>query len=113
MGFDDSGGEFRGSIGADYDRNMSPVMFASYAIDLVRRIAAVDSGPVLEAACGTGIATRPLRSALPPAIRLVATDVSELIIDAVAASLAGHGGAAPYRSSMQALVVSPRAVKTA
>ena len=52
----EQGARFLGTIPELYDRHLGPVIFAPYAADLARRVA-VDSGPVLEIACGTGILT--------------------------------------------------------
>jgi SAM-dependent methyltransferase len=77
---------FQGSIPEMYDRHLGPVIFAPYAEDLARRCA-VDEGPVLEIACGTGILTERLRSRLSPAVRLVATDLNAPMIDYARARL--------------------------
>jgi ubiquinone/menaquinone biosynthesis C-methylase UbiE len=73
---------FSGSIPQLYDRYLGPVAFEPYAADLVRRVAAhAAPGPVLEMACGTGIVTQQLRAHLSPAIDLVATDLSQPMLD--------------------------------
>jgi ubiquinone/menaquinone biosynthesis C-methylase UbiE len=71
---------FSGSIPQLYDRYLGPVLFEPYAADLVRRIAA-HAGPVLEMACGTGIVTHQLRAHLVPDIQIVATDLSQPMLD--------------------------------
>src|SRR5262245_55759603 len=71
---------FSGSIPQLYDRYLGPVLFEPYASDLVRRIAA-HAGPVLEMACGTGIVTHQLRDHLVPDIQIVATDLSQPMLD--------------------------------
>src|SRR6516165_1438371 len=48
---------FAGSIPAFYDRYLGPLLFEPYAADLVRRLADISSGRVLETAAGTGIVT--------------------------------------------------------
>ena len=68
---------FRGSIPQNYDRFLGPAFFEPYALDLVRRLGATACNTVLEVACGTGILTRHLRTKLPEATRLVATDLNE------------------------------------
>ncbi|MGH8583795.1 MAG: class I SAM-dependent methyltransferase [Gammaproteobacteria bacterium] len=45
--------------------------------------------PVLEIACGTGILTQQLRAFLSPAVRLVATDLNEPMIDYARSKLTG------------------------
>ena len=79
---------FDGSIPDAYDRHLGPVIFAPYAEDLARRIAAARlTAPVLEIACGTGILTRRLLAALPSAIRVVATDLNEAMVEAARTTL--------------------------
>ena len=72
---------FSGSIPELYDRYLGPVMFEPYAADLARRVADCADGPVLEMACGTGILTRQLRTHLVPTVPLVATDLSQPMLD--------------------------------
>lgn len=76
---------FAGSIPALYDRFMGPMLFRPYAADLVRRLAGLDRGRVLETAAGTGIVTEALVAALPPAIEIVATDLNQAMVDFAAA----------------------------
>ena len=68
---------FSGSVPANYDRYLGPVLFEPYADDLVGRLEVRDDLRVLEVACGTGIVTRRLRQALPAGATLVATDLNE------------------------------------
>ena len=72
---------FEGSIPALYDRHLGPVLFEPYAADLVRRVGPLAAGAVLEAASGTGIVTRQLATALPEAVRIVATDLNQPMLD--------------------------------
>ena len=72
---------FSGSIPELYDRYLGPVMFEPYAADLARRVADCADGPVLEMACGTGILTRQLRTHLVPTVPLVATDLSQPMLE--------------------------------
>ncbi len=62
---DDDEAEFIGSIPQYYDRNLGPLIFADYAADIARRVAAFSPARVLEIAAGTGIVTRRLRDLLP------------------------------------------------
>jgi SAM-dependent methyltransferase len=55
-------------------------MFEPYAVDLVRRVPVHGASTVLELACGTGIVTRHLRTALPASATLVATDLNEAMV---------------------------------
>jgi SAM-dependent methyltransferase len=79
---------FSGSIPQLYDRYMGPVLFEPYAIDLARRVAANAGGPVLEMACGTGIVTKQLRAQLAPDVQIVATDLSQPMLDYAKTKLA-------------------------
>lgn len=72
---------FAGSIPEHYDTGLGPVLFEPYAVETARRMAHIQSGAVLEVACGTGRATRRLRETLPPQVKLVATDLSESMLD--------------------------------
>ncbi len=56
---------FVGTIPAHYDRDLGPLIFADYAADTARRVAALGPTRVLETAAGTGIVTRRLRDLLP------------------------------------------------
>lgn len=75
---------FVGSIPAAYHQYLRPLFFEPYAADLASRCA-VPAGAagvrVLELAAGTGILTRHLRARLPPGSTLVATDLSEGMIE--------------------------------
>ena len=64
-----------------YDRYLGPVLFEPYAADLARRVAAYGAGPVLEMACGTGIVTQQLRTHLSQGVKIVATDLSQPMLD--------------------------------
>jgi ubiquinone/menaquinone biosynthesis C-methylase UbiE len=83
----DTNTHFAGSIPELYDRYLGPVMFTPYAADLARRVAESATGPVLETACGTGILTQMLRSVLPSAVHLVATDLNVPMLDYARAKL--------------------------
>lgn len=80
---------FAGSMPENYDRYLGPVHFEPFADDLAKRVAATQPrGAVLEIACGTGIVTKRLRASLPASIRLVATDLSQAMLDYARAKLA-------------------------
>ena len=72
--------DFSGSLPGFYDRYLGPVLFEPYAADLVSRLPAGDRLRILEIACGTGVVTRRLRSALGDTSTLVATDLSEPMV---------------------------------
>jgi ubiquinone/menaquinone biosynthesis C-methylase UbiE len=67
---------FEGSIPENYDRYLGPALFEPFAKNIVARLKGERARNVLEIACGTGILTRRLRNSLPPAARLVATDLN-------------------------------------
>jgi SAM-dependent methyltransferase len=71
---------FTGSIPEFYDRYPGQVLFEPYTVELAGRVPARSGLRVLELACGTGIVTRRLISALPASARLVATDLSESML---------------------------------
>lgn len=72
---------FTGSIPQLYDRYMVPLMFEPYARDLAGRVAERRPTGVLEIAAGTGVVTRRLASTLPPGTSIVATDLSQPMLD--------------------------------
>ena len=76
----DSNARFTGSIPAAYHKFLGPFLFQPYAEDLTARVVARAPRDVLEVACGTGIVTAVLGSALPQA-NLVATDLNDAMID--------------------------------
>jgi ubiquinone/menaquinone biosynthesis C-methylase UbiE len=78
---------FTAAIAKAYDRHLGPALFKPYAANLARRVVALPPGPVLETACGTGILTRQLRLHLDHSIGIVATDLSQGMIDNARARL--------------------------
>ena len=78
---------FSGSIPEYYDRCLGPAWFDAFAADLARRLPAKPPGDVLEIACGTGLVTRRLRERLDSTVRLVATDLSNAMLDYARAKL--------------------------
>ncbi|MEP6574724.1 MAG: methyltransferase domain-containing protein [Gemmatimonadota bacterium] len=73
--------DFIGSIPELYDRYLVPVVLAPFADDLARRVAASRPMRVLELACGTGLLTSRLRSALSTDATIVATDLQQPMLD--------------------------------
>jgi len=67
---------FVGSVPANYDRYLGPLIFEDYARDLAERIARADPRALLETAAGTGIVTRHLRRLLGDTIALTVTDLN-------------------------------------
>ena len=72
---------FAGSIPALYDRHLGPLLFEPYAEYVARRVAQRPSCALLETAAGTGIVTQALGRHLPAAVRLVATDLNQAMLD--------------------------------
>ncbi|HEX8489656.1 MAG TPA: class I SAM-dependent methyltransferase, partial [Chthoniobacterales bacterium] len=94
----DEHAQFGGSIPAAYDRYLGPVLFQTYAEDLVARLQVPQKGSVLELACGTGIVSRELRNRLPATVKLVATDLNEPMFQHAAAKFA-KGEAVQWRQA--------------
>jgi SAM-dependent methyltransferase len=76
---------FAGSIPEIYDTCLVPLIFASYAADLARRVAMRRPRRVLEIAAGTGVVTRALAMTLAPSVDIVATDLNQPMLDRAAA----------------------------
>ncbi len=68
--------QFVGDIPHHYDTGLGPIIFADYADDMARRVAAAAPTQVLETAAGTGIVSRRLRDLLPPPVGLTVTDLN-------------------------------------
>ena len=83
---------FSGEIPAYYDRKLGPAWFGKIAADLARRLPADPGGDVLEIACGTGLQTRDLRERLDPRRRLVASDLSQPMLDYARGKMSGLEG---------------------
>lgn len=73
--------QFVGDIPQYYDRFLGPIIFEDYASDLARRAAALRPAHVLEIACGTGVSTAALHSALPAATQITATDLNTPMLE--------------------------------
>jgi len=72
---------FVGSIPEFYDEYMVPLIFATYAEDLARRVASLAPSRVLEIAAGTGVVTRVAAGMLPESVELVVTDLNQAMLD--------------------------------
>ncbi|HEX6691668.1 MAG TPA: methyltransferase domain-containing protein [Burkholderiales bacterium] len=72
--------KFSGSIPEYYDSIMGPAQFEPFAAELAARLPAKPAGDVLELACGTGRVTQHLRKRLAPGVRLVASDLSDAML---------------------------------
>jgi SAM-dependent methyltransferase len=64
-----------------------PILFEPYAAEMAIIAERLKPGSVLEVAAGTGALTRALRATLDPAAEIVATDLSQAMIDVGAPSL--------------------------
>ncbi len=89
---------FVGSIPRTYHEFLVPLIFEAYARDLTARLRPVEGQRILELACGTGVVTRHLARAMPPAARLTATDLNEPMID-VARPYVGSDARVTYQKA--------------
>ncbi len=83
---------FAGSIPENYHKYLVPLIFDGYASDLAQQVETPDGGVVLELACGTGVATKHLRSSLASTVRLVATDFNPGMLETAQSSLSDVEG---------------------
>ena len=81
---------FSGSIPELYESLMVPLIFESYAVDLARRVAALEPARVLETAAGTGVVTRAMVRTLPAMVDVVATDLNQPMLHHAAAADVGR-----------------------
>ncbi|AJP47788.1 SAM-dependent methyltransferase [Rugosibacter aromaticivorans] len=72
---------FAGPIPQLYEEYLVPMIFESYAADLVNRMTSRPLARVLEIAAGTGVVTRALASVLPESVSIVATDLNQPMLD--------------------------------
>lgn len=77
---------FAGSIPELYESQLVPMIFATYAADLAKRVAARAPSRVLETAAGTGAVTRAMALVLPADTEIVATDLNQPMLDRAAAT---------------------------
>ena len=88
---------FAGSIPKLYEEHLVPMIFEPYAADLVKRLASRPLARVLEIAAGTGVVTRKLASTLPESVSIVATDLSQPMLDQ--AAQVGTGRSVTWRQA--------------
>jgi ubiquinone/menaquinone biosynthesis C-methylase UbiE len=93
---------FAGSIPQLYEQYLVPLLFQPYAEDLAARCADLQQGLLVELAAGTGAVTRTLSQALPPAVRIVATDLNEAMLR-VGQSVGGGASVAWRQADAQKL----------
>jgi ubiquinone/menaquinone biosynthesis C-methylase UbiE len=67
---------FAGSVPANYDQYLGPLLFEPYALDIVQRLQNGKLQNVLELACGTGRVTKHLVSLISEDGQLFATDLN-------------------------------------
>ncbi|HYK56203.1 MAG TPA: class I SAM-dependent methyltransferase [Flavisolibacter sp.] len=67
---------FAGSVPANYDKYLGPLLFEPYALDMAGRLSNAKLQQVLELACGTGRVTKHLVSLLTEDGQLLATDIN-------------------------------------
>jgi len=79
-----------GDVAIAYDRDLGPVLFEHYAIDIARRATERSIRHMLEIAAGTGIVTRQLRNVLPKDALLTAVDISDSMMDVARAKFLPH-----------------------
>jgi SAM-dependent methyltransferase len=77
--------EFAGAIPKLYESHLVPLIFAPFAVDLVKRLESRPLSRLLEIAAGTGVVTRGLAAALPDNVAIVATDLNQAMLDEAAA----------------------------
>lgn len=95
--------QFTGDIPRFYDQHLGPIIFEPYAADLAKRAAAIKPTNVLEIASGTGVSTVALRQALPPATRIVATDLNPAMLEIAKKKLASAVNVEFQQADAQAL----------
>ena len=78
---------FSGSVPANYERYMVPLLFRPYAELLAERARQFGAKRILETAAGTGVVTAALAAALPDA-EIVATDLNQPMLDVAQARVA-------------------------
>jgi ubiquinone/menaquinone biosynthesis C-methylase UbiE len=83
---------FVGTIPANYDRYLGPLLFHGYADVMAARLEATPGTRVLETACGTGIVTERLAARLAGRGTLVATDLNAPMLAYARTKLAGAEG---------------------
>lgn len=78
---------FEEGVAELYKTLLVPILFEPYASEMAIFADRSKPGSVLEVAAGTGALTRALRATLDPATEIVATDLSQAMIDVGAPSL--------------------------
>ncbi|MES2105321.1 MAG: methyltransferase domain-containing protein [Pseudomonadota bacterium] len=84
MSNSDTDKAFSGNIPKCYQEYLVPMIFESYAADLITRLTSRPLTRVLEIAAGTGVVTRKLASQLPDSVPIIATDLNQAMLDMAA-----------------------------
>jgi ubiquinone/menaquinone biosynthesis C-methylase UbiE len=69
-----------GDTAAHYDQFFGPLYFEPYAIEVAKRIDPTSVSIALEIAAGTGRVTRHIRKRIPATAKLIASDISEVML---------------------------------
>lgn len=80
---------FSGSIPENYDKYLGPIYFEPYAIDMASRFDPSTVEMALEIGSGTGRVTRQLRRSLDANAKLIASDLSEDMLNVARKELKG------------------------
>ena len=72
---------FAGAVPKIYETHLVPLIFDSYADDLLKRMTSRPLTRVLEVAAGTGVVTRRMAAGLPDRTSIVATDLNQGMLD--------------------------------
>ena len=75
-----SDSSFTDDVARFYEATLVPLIFELYAEDLAARVRVLEPNNVLEVACGTGVVTRALATALPNWCEIVATDLNNAMV---------------------------------
>lgn len=81
---------YSGSVPANYERYLVPLLFRPYAEELADRARELQPAHILETAAGTGVVTNLLAQALPDA-EIVATDLNHDMLDLAAQRVTAPG----------------------
>lgn len=75
-----SDSSFTDDVARFYESTLVPLIFERYAEDLASRVQVLEPESVLEVACGTGVVTRAVATALPTGCEVIATDLNEAMV---------------------------------
>jgi len=71
---------FTDDVAKFYESTLVPLIFEPYARDLARRARVLAPSSVLEVACGPGVVSRALATALPGSCSITSTDLNEAMV---------------------------------